>query len=69
MVRKYLKPTSLTWLASLVPLLAGLMVATLPLHGLDAIVTTINNLTGGLSAAVMINTGLLGIGVRGAIDD
>lgn len=69
MAGKYFKPTSLTWLASLVPLLAGLVVATLPLHGLDSIVTTINNLTGGMSAAVMINSGLLGIGVRGALDD
>lgn len=64
---KYVKPDSLTWWASLAPLLAGAIVATEPLHGQSAIVTTINNFTGNMSAAVMINAGLIGIGVRGAI--
>lgn len=64
---RYVKPDSLTWWASLAPLLAGAVVATEPLHGQAAIVTTINNFTGNMSAAVMINAGLLGVGVRGAI--
>lgn len=64
---KYFKPKSLTWWMSATPLLAGILVASLPLHGMDAIVTTINSLTGGLSAAVMINFGLGGIGLRGAM--
>jgi hypothetical protein len=64
---KYIKPKSLTWWASIAPILAGAVVATEPLHGLASIVTTINNFTGNMSAAVMVNAGLIGIGVRGAI--
>jgi len=64
---KYFRPNSLTWWASVFPLLAGVVVATEPLHGASALVQTINGLTGGVEAAVLINIGLLGIGVRGAM--
>lgn len=64
---KYFKPKSLTWWASFAPLLTGALVASLPLHGLVEIVQTINSITGGLPPAVMINIGLAGIGIRGAI--
>ena len=67
-ISKYFKPKILTWLASAVPLLAGLVVATVPIHGWLAIVTVINNVTGGLPAAVLINAGIAGIGIRGALD-
>lgn len=65
---KYFKPKSLTWWAALVPLLGGLIVATGPLHGLAPLVDTINNISGDMSAAVLINIGLGGIGLRGALD-
>ena len=64
---KYLKPKSLTWWASFAPLLAGLLVASAPLHGFSALVDTVNNMTGGIPSFVMINAGLAGIGVRAAI--
>lgn len=64
---KYFKPKSLTWWASLVPVMAGLVVASEPIHGFSAVVQTINGVTGGLSPAVMINAGLAGIGIRGAL--
>lgn len=64
---KYFKPRSLTWWASFLPIFAGATVAALPLHGWVNIVDTINALTGGMSPAVMINAGLVGIGMRGAI--
>ena len=64
---KYLQIKSLTWWSSVLPLLAGLFVASEPLHQLGAIVATIDSATGGLSAAVMINAGLAGIGIRGAM--
>lgn len=51
------------------PLIAGVVVAFEPLHGGVAITETINNVTGFLSPAVMINAGLIGIGVRGALKD
>jgi hypothetical protein len=66
---KYFKPKSLTWWSSCVPLIAGVVVAFEPLHGGVAITETINNVTGFLSPAVMINAGLIGIGVRGALKD
>lgn len=64
---KYFKPRSLTWWASVAPLVAGLIVASEPLHELAKLVATIDNMTGGMSAAVMINSGLIGIGLRGAL--
>lgn len=67
-MNKYLKPKSVSWWASVVPLLAGLAVATLPLHGVHAVVDAINNITGGVSSALLINGGLAGIGFRGALE-
>ncbi len=64
---KYLKPKSLTWWASVAPVVAGLIVASEPLHGGSAVVQTINSVTGNISPAVMINAGLAGIGLRGAL--
>lgn len=64
---KYVKPRSLTWWASLVPIAAGVVVASEPLHGATLVVQSINNATGGLSPAVLINAGIVGIGLRGAI--
>lgn len=64
---KYFKPFSLTWWASVVPLVAGLIVATEPMHGLETIVSTIDNLSGGLSGYAMMNIGVGGIGLRGAM--
>jgi len=64
---KYFKPKSLTWWASFAPLLAGLFIAAAPLHGLTAAVEVINSMTGGASAAILINAGLAGIGLRGAL--
>lgn len=65
---KYFKPKSLTWWSSFVPLVAGLTIATLPLHGWAGGVAAINAVTDGMSAAMLINLGLAGIGLRGAIE-
>lgn len=64
---KYFKPGSVTWWASLVPLLAGLIVASEPIHGLTSVVESINRATDGAAPAIMINLGLAGIGFRGAV--
>lgn len=64
---KYLKPRSLTWWASVAPAVAGLIVASEPLHGFSAIVQTINSVTGHTPPALLINAGLAGIGLRGAL--
>ncbi len=67
MQSKYIKLHSLTWWASVTPLIAGAFVASEPMHGLSTIVMTVDNMTGGLSPAVLINAGLAGIGLRGAM--
>ena len=63
---KYIKPKSLTWWASVSPLLCGVFMASEPLHGQSAIVEALRNATG-LTAPVLINMGLAGIGIRGAL--
>jgi deoxyxylulose-5-phosphate synthase len=69
MERKYFKPKSLTWWASLLPILVGLFLALEPWHQLTPLVETINLLTNYASPLVLINVGLAGIGFRGAVGD
>tara|TARA_R110000782_G_scaffold218427_1_gene305823 strand:- start:34137 stop:34337 length:201 start_codon:yes stop_codon:yes gene_type:complete len=64
---KYFKPRSVTWWGGVLPVVAGLIVATAEIHGNLAAVTAINNITGGIPAAALINSGLVAIGLRGAI--
>ena len=64
---KYFKPKSLTWWGAMVPLVSGLVVASEPLHGLSAIVKTIDGVTGHVAPALLINAGLVAIGARGAM--
>lgn len=66
MIEKYFKPKSLTWLSSVVPLLIGLFMAFEPVHGLVDVAEALRNATG-MKAPVLINLGLAGIGLRGAI--
>ncbi|WP_372675357.1 hypothetical protein [Aquicoccus sp.] len=64
---KYFKPKSLTWWASVTPLAGGLFMAFDPVHGLVEMSQVVRNISGGASAAVLINIGLAGIGIRGAL--
>jgi hypothetical protein len=64
---RYFKPKSVTWWSGVVPLVGGLVVATVSLHGNLALVTAINAITGGIPAAALINGGLVAIGLRGAM--
>ena len=65
-MQKYIRPTSLTWWSAVVPLLCGLFMAFEPVHGMSDLAEAIKNATG-MSAPVLINIGLAGIGLRGAI--
>lgn len=65
--RKYYKPKSLTWWASFVPLCAGLFMALAPVHGLTGWAASVGNAFGSADPALLINAGLLGIGLRGAV--
>lgn len=66
-MKKYFKPNSLTWLASVVPLSIGCFMAAEPLHGLTDWVQFFANGTE-MTAPALINAGLIGVGLRGAID-
>jgi hypothetical protein len=65
--RKYFKPLSLTWLASALPVFAGLFIAFEPVHHLSDWSKAISLTFGGTSPYLLINAGLVGIGLRGAI--
>lgn len=67
-MKKYLKPTSLTFWASALPLLLGVAkaIAFVVPHG-ETVEQIIDNLTGGIDAYILINTGLAGIGLRAAL--
>lgn len=67
-MNKYFKPKSLTWWMSLVPVALGGTVAAEPLHNMADVVQSIQNATGDTPPYVMINAGLAGIGIRGALD-
>ena len=68
MFEKYVRPDSLTWWASLTPLVAGVILAlSAALPTLLPVASIINAASGGLPASVLINTGLIGIGLRGAM--
>ena len=70
-MKKYFKPTSLTWWASFVPACSGAF----QLIGIDVPYITeytrpiINAIYGDVSPSVLFNLGLAGIGLRGAIKD
>ncbi len=65
---KYFKPKSLTWWASLAPLLGGVIVAlSEAFPALAPARAVIDALTGDMQPAVLVNAGLVGIGLRGAV--
>lgn len=67
---RYIKPKSLSWWASVSPLLAGLIVAVSEAFPtLAPVVAVINAASGGMTAPVLINLGLAGIGLRGAMKE
>jgi len=65
-MNKYFKPKSLTWWTSVTPLFVGVFMAAEPLHGLSGATDSLRNVTG-LTAPVLINMGLAGVGLRGAV--
>ena len=64
---KYFKPKSLTWWASAAPLVAGIILATEPLHAAFDLAQTLRNITGDVPPVMLFNAGLAGIGIRGAL--
>ena len=66
MESKYFKPRSVTWWSAVVPLVCGLFMAAEPLHHMADWVEALHNATG-QPAPVLIQLGLFGIGIRGAV--
>ena len=65
---KYLKPKSLTWWAGFVPLAAGVIAALSDvLPALAPARAVIDAMTGHAEPAVLVNAGLVAIGLRGAV--
>jgi hypothetical protein len=66
---KYFKPGSLTWWAAFFPLVCGLtMSLSEAMAGLEPIATVMRSMYGPeMSPSMLINVGLAGIGIRGAI--
>ena len=63
--RKYWKPKSVAWLASVPSLASGGFIALEPVHKLTDWVDAVTNMTGGMPAYSLIMAGLVGIGLRG----
>lgn len=66
-MRQYIKPKSLTWWMSVVPIVAGVFIATEPLHAQTLVVQSVQDMFGGATPVVLINAGLAGIGFRRAV--
>ena len=65
--KKYFRPKSVTWWASVTPLLAGLILAIAQAFAWAPVIAIINTFAPGMGPAMLVNLGLLGIGLRGAI--
>ena len=63
--RKYFKPKSLTWWGGVAPIIAGVFIASEPLHNLTNMVEVVRTLTGHAPVGILINAGLVAIGLRG----
>lgn len=67
-MKKYFKPKSITWWGSVIPLVAGVISAvSVSVPALAPAKVIIDVASGGLTPAVLINAGLVGIGVRASI--
>ncbi|MCV2877626.1 hypothetical protein OE699_02070 [Sedimentimonas flavescens] len=64
---KYIKLRSVTWWASATPIIGGVFIAFEPVHALHDWAAATSAMFGNAPPAVLINAGLAGIGLRGAI--
>jgi 1,4-dihydroxy-2-naphthoate octaprenyltransferase len=64
---KYIRPKSVTWWASVTPLILGLILALAQTLGWTQVIALIEIFAPGASPAMLVNLGLFGIGLRGAL--
>lgn len=68
MNRKYFKPKSLAWWASVAPLFGGVIIATSEaVPTIAPVAAVVKSLAGDMTPAQLIQLGLLGVGLRGAV--
>jgi lysylphosphatidylglycerol synthetase-like protein (DUF2156 family) len=65
--KKYFRPKSVTWWVSVIPLIAGLLLAFAQAFAWLPIVALITTFAPGATPSVLVYAGLMGIGLRGAI--
>ena len=64
----YIKLKSLTFWAAFLPLLGGLIMSTVELHGATSLAIVVDEMAGDMTAHQLILVGLGGIGLRRAMD-
>ena len=64
---KYVKPGSLTWWMGALSIMGSLVLFSEPLHGMSALIQTINNITSNANPSALLYAGLTIIGFRGAM--
>lgn len=64
---KYYRPKSVAWWASVTPLILGVILAVAQAFGWTPVIHIIDTFAPGMGPAVLVNLGLFGIGLRGAI--
>lgn len=65
--RKYFRPKSVTWWVSILPLLAGILLAFAQAFAWAPVIALIATFAPGATPSVLVYAGLMGIGLRGAI--
>lgn len=65
--KKYFRPKSLTWWVSVIPLVAGIVLAFAQAFAVAPVVAVIATFAPGMTPAMLVAAGLMGIGLRGAI--
>lgn len=68
MIEKYFKPRSLTWWAAVIPLLVGMLQIAVPdYQPVTPIMDLVKAFYNDANPTTLINIGLAGIGLRGAL--
>lgn len=65
--KKYVRPKSLTWWVSVFPIFLGLLLAVAQAFAWTPVIALIAGFAPGMGPGTLVNLGLFGIGLRGAI--
>lgn len=65
--KKYFRPKSVTWWASVFPLVMGIVLAVAQAFAWAPVIAIIAVFAPGMGPGTLVNLGLFGIGLRGAV--